>query len=365
MEIIKQGVVYRATETPFRYQGWPSVAVDERGTLYAVFSGYRSSHVCPMGKTVMCVSYDGGELWSCPIIVNDTVYDDRDAGITYLSDGKMVLSWFHNNPEYYCGPWREKVVGNAEPEALPVVLGMLEYYEKTFGKGGDVSASFTKVSDDYGMSWHSKSVIPVSAPHGAVYTASGRLLYVGKCTKGRCEIIGNMQFNSADTALYESFDCGRSWKYVSTIPIDDVMVRKNAYEPHIAELADGTIVVAIRIGEKEDFTIYTTRSHDGGKTWDELAKTGICGSPPHLLVLRDGSLLLSYSRRLSPLGSRARISTDGGITFGDEILLSNTHHNDHGYAATAQLPDESFVTVYYERYADDSKTSILYTKWRL
>lgn len=365
MEILKKGVVYRATETPFRYQGWPSVTVDENGNLYAVFSGYRSSHVCPMGKTVMCVSCDGGELWSCPIIVNDTVYDDRDAGITYLGDGKMVLSWFHNNPEYYFGPWREKVINNAEPEAIHAVEGMLKYYEERFAKGGDVAASFTKVSDDYGMSWHSKTEIPVSAPHGAVYTKSGRLLYVGKNTKGRIEFVGKLQFNSADTVLYESFDNGVSWQYVSTIPIEDVMIRKSAYEPHIAELADGTLFVAIRIGEKEDFTIYTTRSTDGGKTWSQLAETGICGSPPHLLVLSDGNLLLSYSRRLPPLGSRARISTDGGATFGEEFILSDTWHNDHGYAATAELPDGTFVTVYYERYGDDSKTSILYTKWKL
>jgi hypothetical protein len=82
-------------------------------------------------------------------------------------------------------------------------------------------------------------------------------------------------------------------------------------------------------------------------------------------VLRDGRLLLSYSRRLNPLGSRARISTDGGRTFGEEILLSDTRHNDHGYAATAELPDGTLVTVYYERCGDDTKTSILYTKWRL
>ena len=152
MEILKKGIVYRATEQPFRYQGWPSVTVDEEGTLYAVFSGYRSSHVCPMGKTVMSVSRNGGELWSCPIIVNDTKYDDRDAGITYLGDGKMVLSGFHNNPEYYIGAWREQVVSNAEPDALPMVLGMLESY-RGYPKSDNAAASMTMVSDDYGMSW--------------------------------------------------------------------------------------------------------------------------------------------------------------------------------------------------------------------
>lgn len=91
--------------------------------------------------------------------------------------------------------------------------------------------------------------------------------------------------------------------------------------------------------------------------------TGICGSPPHFLPLRDGSLMLSYSRRLDPYGSRARISTDGGLTWGEEYVLSEAPTNDHGYASTVELSDGSFVTVYYEIYGDDTKTSILYTKW--
>ena len=362
MKIIKQGIVYRAKEQPFRYQGWPSVAIDENETIYAVFSGYRSSHVCPMGKTVMCVSNNGGTLWSCPIIVNDTKYDDRDAGITYLGGGKMVLSWFHNTPEYYVGPWRDRVVSKAEPDALPMVLGMLKSYE-SYPKDDRVARSYTMLSDNYGMSWHSKCEIPVSAPHGAVYTKSGRLLYIGKITKSHSEMVGNLLYNRADIALYESFDGGKSWTYVSTVPLDDIDIRKNSYEPHITELADGTLLAAVRLGEKEDFTIYTVRSTDGGKTWSAPAMTGICGSPPHLLPLRDGSLMLSYSRRLDPCGSRARISTDGGLTWGEEYELSEAPTNDHGYAATVELSDGSFVTVYYEIYGDDTKTSILYTKW--
>lgn len=362
MEIIKKGIVYRAEGQPFRYQGWPTVVADENDTLYAVFSGYRSSHVCPMGKTVMSVGKCGGELWSCPIIVNDSYFDDRDAGITYLGEGKMLLSWFHNTPENYIGPWRDKVVSCAEPDALPVVLGMLETY-KQYPESEYTAKSYTMLSDNYGMSWHSKCEIPISAPHGAVYTRSKRLLYLGKMTKGTLEFVGKLQFNAAELKLYESFDGGKAWEYVSTLPINDRMILKNSYEPHLVELPDGTLLAAVRIGEKEDFTMYLTRSTDGGKSWSELEKTGICGSPPHLLLLRDGSILLTYSRRLTPLGSCARISTDGGKTFGEEMMLSSAPHNDHGYASTAELSDGTLITVYYERYTDDTKTSVLYTKW--
>ena len=63
MEILKQGLVFRAAEGPFRYQAWPSICQDENGVLYAAWSGLRSSHVCPFGKNLMAVSDDGGETW--------------------------------------------------------------------------------------------------------------------------------------------------------------------------------------------------------------------------------------------------------------------------------------------------------------
>ena len=95
MKILKQGIVHRKTEGPCRYQAWPSLCKDENGVLYAVWSGDRSSHVCPFGKNLMSISRDGGEKWCPPIIVNDTWLDDRDGGITYLGDGKMLISYFH------------------------------------------------------------------------------------------------------------------------------------------------------------------------------------------------------------------------------------------------------------------------------
>ena len=94
MEILKQGLVFRATEGPFRYQAWPSICQDENGILYAAWSGLRSSHVCPFGKNLMSISRDGGESWSCPAVINDSWLDDRDAGLTYLGNGKMALTYF-------------------------------------------------------------------------------------------------------------------------------------------------------------------------------------------------------------------------------------------------------------------------------
>ena len=91
MKIIKEGIVFQKEDGPFRYNAWSTVCRDKNGRLYAAWSGERVQHVCPFGKNLMSVSDDGGETWSCPMIINDTWLDDRDAGITDLGDGKLIV----------------------------------------------------------------------------------------------------------------------------------------------------------------------------------------------------------------------------------------------------------------------------------
>lgn len=350
----KEGIVYRSTGQPFRYQGWPSVIKDENGTLYAACSGYRSSHICPMGKNLLFISKDNGERWSCPLVINDTWFDDRDAGLCYIGNGRMLMTYFHNDADYYTGPWRKIAEADADPTAKGAVMAILDTYD-ILPKEECRDGSFIKISDNYGLNWSDPIQIPVSAPHGPVYTPSKRLLYFGKKLDENC------------IELYESFDLGESWNFVSRVPSLGENHPGHVYEPHIAELPDGTLLGAIRVeiigGGKKELTIYMTRSTDGGKTWSTPVPTGICGTPPHLLVLSDGNLLLSYGRREVPQGSRARISTDGGLTFGEEYILSSSDSYDIGYPCTVELDDGTLFTVHYQAYENDDKTSILYTKW--
>ena len=359
MKMKKEGIVYRSEGQPFRYQGWPTVIRDEDGNLYAACSGYRSAHICPMGKNLLFISRDGGERWSCPIVINDTWFDDRDAGLTYLGNGRMIMTYFHNEASLYTGRWREGILRESDPTAIGAVEAILDSYpilpEAESGEG-----AFIKISDNYGLNWSEAIEVPISSPHGPTFTASGRLIYLGRT-------MGNVEKR---IDLYESFDNGEHWEYVSTVPHlpeGDIGV---PYEPHIVELADGTLVGAIRIekiepGKPKELTIYMTYSTDGGKTFTVPKPTGINGTPPHLLLLSDGRLLMSYGRREAPCGSRARISEDGGVTFGDEFILSESPDYDIGYPSTVELDDGTLLTVHYQRYGDDDKTSILYTKWKI
>ena len=111
--------------------------------------------------------------------------------------------------------------------------------------------------------------------------------------------------------------------------------------------------------------MFFLNSTDGGKSWSTPRSCEISGSPPHLLLTSDGKVVVTYGRREEPFSIRAVVSTDGCHTFGEEMILSNTWVGDLGYPATVQLDDRSFLSVYYHRYENDARTSILYTKWEI
>ena len=106
------------------YHGWPSVCTaEENGTTYvfAVASGNRYRHVDPFGETWLyrgTVNQNGTVTWGDRIIINknENYRDNRDAGITYLGNGQLVLTYFQQaigiyksttNESYY--KWKESL----------------------------------------------------------------------------------------------------------------------------------------------------------------------------------------------------------------------------------------------------------------
>jgi hypothetical protein len=168
---------------------------------------------------------------------------------------------------------------------------------------------------------------------------------------------------------FESRDGGESWEKIAEVSMPDGCTGKNVHEPYAIELPDGTLVGAIRAQGDEveyGFTIYMTYSYDGGRSWTKPQPTGICGSPPHLLLHSSGALIMTYGRREKPYGERAVISYDGGKSFGEEIILSDhAPSSDLGYPSSVELDDGSILTIYYQRYGADNHASILSTKWRI
>lgn len=164
--------------------------------------------------------------------------------------------------------------------------------------------------------------------------------------------------------LVRTTDGGKTWKLVSFVGPEPGETDK-AIMPSSVRLSPRTIVTAIR----HPSWIEMYRSDDNGASWRFLSKpapaTGAHnGNPPSLVKLRDGRLAITYGFRSAPYGIRARLSTDDGKTWGDEIpLRTDGGAWDLGYTRTVQRPDGKMVTVYYFNDRPDGERYIAATIW--
>lgn len=339
---------------PESYIGWPSVAVAKNGDILVVFSGDREGHVCPWGKTQMVRSSDNGETWSEPVTINNTPLDDRDAGILVTKKGTIIVSWFTS-------------LAFDDPENLkhfPYPPELIATWKRHAEKLGpeirkEWLGCWVRRSEDNGETWDDFIRVPVSAPHGPIELADGRLLFVGR----------RLWQDTTSIDVCESLDDGRSWQTIGTIPVPPGEDPKRFTEPHAIEMADGRILAMIRFEHPklEDRYLYQSESTDGGKTWSVPKDTGIWGFPPHLIHVDDKRLLVAYGHRQQPYGERASISYDGGKTWDLEnpIEIAKAKNWDLGYPSTVILPDSSLLTVYYQIEENGEKNCLMGTRWRL
>lgn len=395
----------------FKNCKWPTIAVDENDKLYVVASGPRISHVCPFGATVMAESADGGATWSSPRMISNTIMDDRDAGITYLGNGKMLVSYFTQSGDAYLpggSGYKSITKGHTVPEwaaewdsfGNPVggIVGtyvkMLQYIKNT-DKSYDLSeSSYVIHSSDYGKTWDAErysfvgngytsemqtalenyqytkpgTKVPVTSCHGPLVLSDGTLLYAGKVLDPVDQPMDSM-------AVYTSRDDGMTWDYLSEIPIPMGYEYNCFHELSVAEAKDGTLLCAIRTQPCGDvwvepmYTVYLSHSYDGGRTWTVPEPTGMDGTPPHVVTAPNGDIIMTYSYRTNPRCIYANVSTDGGHTWSNKRIVSDPFlpYDDMGYPASVVLSDGSVVTVYYGTYHtgtfNEQYSSVLAMKW--
>jgi hypothetical protein len=137
----------------------------------------------------------------------------------------------------------------------------------------------------------------------------------------------------------------------------------------VVELPDKKLVAMFRYNPKDRSQSYLRQSvsNDGGKSWITTVKTVIWGYSPHILLLKNGWLLVSYGVRRQPHGERACVSKDGGKSWDieNEIVINRAINSDLGYSASVQLDDGSIITVYYQIDTPGEKTSLWQTHWQL
>ena len=143
-------------------------------------------------------------------------------------------------------------------------------------------------------------------------------------------------------------DSGKTWKFVSFIGDEP---KGFSIMPSSVRLSPNEILTTLRVHDSKKKWIDAWLSPDNGATWKFLsqpvADTG-AGNPPSLLKLKDGRLCLTYGYRAAPFGIRAKLSSDNGKTWGEEIhLRDDAGGKDIGYPRSVERPDGKVVVVYY------------------
>jgi len=170
-------------------------------------------------------------------------------------------------------------------------------------------------------------------------------------------------------------DGGQTFEFVSWLT-DEKSIRTRSVMPSAVRISPSRLVAATRrklrnnLARKNSNWIETSVSNDNGASWRYLSKVADTdrgeenGSPPALVRLRDGRLVIAYGYRSWPLGIRARISEDDGKTWSDEIVLRDDGHIwDLGYPRMMQRPDGKLVTIYYHNTRENPEPHIVATIW--
>lgn len=342
---------------PFGYFGWPTVAKLPDGTLAAAASGFRSSHICPFGRTVLWTSADEGRSWSGPVIVNDSPVDDRDAGLCALPDGSLLVTHFGSDTRIYypagaampdCADFRP-VLDSWEDDIVSRHIGSFLRRRMPDGRFGK------------------RIPVAASSPHGPSLLPDGSLIYIGT-RFGVSKPDGTLEFKmdrfgGSGVVVLRSADDGDNWDELAEIP--NPLPGTRFCEPHALGLPDGRILCQLRLEGEEYFSVWQSESADGGRTWSPAARIA-AGSPPHLLLHSSGMLVSSYGCRRDGCGQRVMLSSDGGRSWEtDYILRDDGPTGDLGYPSTVELSDGSLFTVYYQQPVPGAQCALLASRWRL
>ena len=348
---------------------WPTIIRLKDGRLLMACSGLRMEHIDPFGKVVACLSEDEGQTWSEPYVLINTPLDDRDAGLMPYGDGFLLTS-FNNKRELQ----------------RSILLPNSKHFPNTEEKRRIFEARVNEITDEeekehYGslLSYFDANLkeqyrihLPITSPHGPTLLQDGRVMYVGRIFDENLEVC-----HHHDGIVVMFSDDAKNFgdSVAIDLPIEELPKKPLFCEPHGLQLADGTILIHIRLQghdvDNKHFTVYQSVSTDGGKTFRKAEPLCVpdgpmYGSPSHLMQMEDGTVVMSYSYRFDLFGQRARISRDSGKTWSKEVILRDDGLSwDLGYPATVELKNGNLLTVYYQIPVEKENRAILGTEWNL
>ncbi len=338
------------------YCGWPTLLRRGGGELLAVASGRRSGHVSPDGRVLLFTSQDEGRTWSSGQPLTHGPLDDRDAGIAELPDGALVVTWFTSMA--WARALDEAALFPAERAEWAALLGQTRQ-----GRWRELRSQLPDAlcntalgcwairSGDGGQSWSAPVAMPVGNPHGPVVLGNGKLVMAGSIKAHEPLRAGrNGSPFGVGIAAAESSDGGRSWRQLGLVPVAEGYEAAHYHEPHLVETAGGNLLMLLRNHAPHSHgELLQSISADGGQSWSPPRPIGHWGYPAHLLRLRDGRLLATYSHRREPRGIRVITSEDEGGSWSGPLVIHAGGGVDFGYPSTVELAGGEYLTLWYDR----------------
>jgi len=352
-------------ESPTAYMAWPAIARVGDGSILVTYSD-TDEHLGPDGRIVGVRSLDEGRTWSEPFVIYDTPLDDREGGVTTLSDGSLAVhlwSTRHTRESY-----ERLAPGSYFDETIQ---GWIETVESSeYRNAADFEGGRVARSTDGGITW-SEVVRGPDTVHGGVELADGSIL------------VSSYRHSRDYVTIQRADRWDGPWEQIAEVHSPEPESLSFG-EPSILQLPSGRLIMMMRVtpepysNSDDRSVLWEAYSDDGGHSWSDPFPTPLWGFPPHLTLLKDGRVVVVYGYRRPPYGQRAAVSQDG-ITWRkeDEVVLRDDGPNeDLGYPASVELKDGSVLTVYYQSHVTDTlrptegpppdrhKPDILGTIWR-
>ena len=248
------------------------------------------------GRAHIMHSDDQGQTWSDPKTLVDTELDDRHPTIIELDDGTLLCTFFK-----FC-------FCNAKKERYQVRC---------------------MLSHDQGQTWSD----PMEVPGDAASFGNGTAIQL---SDGAVVLLTETYSNKKEIAVYRSLNRGKTFELVASVESNHEL-----YEPTVAELADGRLVMITR--RNSDICW----SDDGGLTWTDPVSIGVDLFDPHLLLMPNG-VLACFHGSYKGGALRVILSPDNGYTWHgpEESIGYSVDPSVYGYSHPMVLPDGTVYLVY-------------------
>jgi sialidase-1 len=310
------------------------------------------THHDPNSSIEMIFSQDHGQTWSKK---SKTIYQSKygvnDPSLTVLKDGGVLLRFvaLEVTPTNRVGDLQGRRLFSHRVE---------------HGLVATVVGNIICRSDDSGYSWRELGVADV---FGLTNTCSRDPILELPDQSLLMPVYSGSPQRSEIAYVIRSFDKGLTWHEPTIVMCDPKGLHSqqqgvNHSETSLLHLGNGEIFALTRSDESfrtdgDKFIavggigeLRSTRSLDGGLSWEYPKKTGILGTPGALTKLQNGILLATYGYRRIPFGVRCVISRDNGSSWEMDreiVIRSDAPTWDCGYPFTIELITGDLLTVYY------------------